>query len=368
MGIEIYKKEQEKIEKEEKRKTNPEEEGEILTVSEIISDNEKSYLFGEMVKQEGGDEEVMARLAKGKLEEKDIEILEKHRKVFEKRIRDAEKIKGGITKEMVSEIALQNPEFQKIINLNGPEKAAKIIEGQMNELAVTDNARFLSVYEKIEKSKTFKNEETKRLDDSVKELCKKENVNADEFFKALAITDDSKREDAVRKLVENSWSGTKKLTAGILLRLNIKDSSYESTNNLLNKKAEIDAFYEELDKNKKSIGSALASTIKSNKGMLEALSKGIIGKPTKPENPIGMREAAGSFPDNESIDEEWEELKKKSKWDTLDETKKESVRKGFGEKLKKESGEKAKNKKGFWTSILQSLFNINVDDKISKLK
>ena len=375
MGIEIYKKEQEHLVEEEKKKTGKvEEKRETLTISDIVSDREKSYLFGKMLEKEGTktDTELMTRLIKGELEESDIETLEKHRKNFEKRIRQAENIKEELTQELTLEIGYQNPEFQKIINIVGSERAVDIIQGQMSELAIMDPVRFLSISKKIEKVKNFKTGETKRLDDSVKELCEKEKIDANEYLKAIAITDKKQREEAVKKLVQSSWGGVKK-TKNSIFSIFGKGLANESVKKLLDKKDEIDNLFSELDKQKKNIGGALSSTIKGNESMRKALSKAIVGESIKQNPQVGVEEARETFPDDEDINTSWENYKKNTnfggkKWEKLTDPEKDTARTKFGEKLKKDVQDKSKEREGFWNSIFQSLFDPFIDDKINKLK
>lgn len=80
MALETYKKEQEKLEKEEEIKLSGgevEEEQEPLTVKKILADKESSSLFGKMIEESGGPEgaEMAARLVDGKLEEGDVDAL-----------------------------------------------------------------------------------------------------------------------------------------------------------------------------------------------------------------------------------------------------------------------------------------------------
>jgi hypothetical protein len=124
MALESYKKEQERLEKEEAKKAGvPEELEDTLTVKEIINNKEQSALLGDMIEHDGDDtdKELMSRLVSGKMEATDIDRLEKFRGKFSEKMRDAETIKEEITPELAQEIAKNNPEIQKIVKLVGPE-------------------------------------------------------------------------------------------------------------------------------------------------------------------------------------------------------------------------------------------------------
>ncbi|MDR3558730.1 MAG: hypothetical protein P4L61_04300, partial [Candidatus Pacebacteria bacterium] len=137
MAIDTYQNEEDRLRKEELKKAGtPEEPEDTLTVKQILDDKEKSGLFGKMLEHDGdpADKEIMARLVSGKMEEGDIDRLAEARATFAEKMRDADTVRLEINPEMAQEMAKNDPEFEKILKIVGPERAAMFIEKEMREL------------------------------------------------------------------------------------------------------------------------------------------------------------------------------------------------------------------------------------------
>lgn len=289
-------------------------------------------------------------------------------------MRVVENLNEELTPELLNELGLQSPEFQKILNTLDSKTTSKMIKDRMAELAVSEPERFDKISDKLEGLQDFKKGEFKELDDSVKKICEENNINADDYLKALAIKDPKEQGEVLRNLVRDSWGDG---GWGSTVRVIDKFSSLFGggskliAEQLAEQKVNIDAVFAELDKHKKGIGKVLAVTIKGSDTMRDALSKALIGEPTKVEQ-IGMKENKDVLPKEAEIEERWEEVKADIKvggkvWSKLNVAEKDKERKKFGNLMKAEAKKKSKGK-GFWAMILEAIFGKFIDEKIAELK
>lgn len=375
MALESYKKEQERLEKEELKKVGtPEELEDTLTVKEIINNKEQSALLGDMIEHDGDDtdKELMSRLVSGKMEATDIDRLEKFRGKFSEKMRDAETIKEEITPELAQEIARQNPEIQKIVKLVGPEGVVKAVQENIMKIAVNDPEKFKKISKSVETMKSFREGDLKKLDDSVKERCKKEGINADKFAKALAIEDDAERKKVMIDLIRSEWGtggwasikrglDTVDTTMNKLFRLfgdNTVSFSEMKAGRLSDMKQEIDDAFGKLDEHKKKVGSVLGASIKGNKDLLEALSREIVGIPKKKES-VGMSDVKKVATDAEGIKKNWDIIKKKEKpnWNSMTPADQDIFRNHFMKEQESYTKKKLAEQGGFWAAIFGAIFD-----------
>jgi hypothetical protein len=363
MVLETYKTEQDRLEKEEAKKAGvPEEPEDTLTVKEIINSKEQSSLLGDMIEHDGDDtdKELMSRLVSGKMEATDIDRLEKFRGKFSEKMRNAETIREEITPELAQEIAKQSPEIQKIVKLVGPEGVVKAVQENIMKIAVTDPEKFKKISKSIENIKSFREGDLKKLDDSVKEKCKKEGINADEYMKALAIPDDGERMKALEGVIKNQWD--KNGWGGLKRAVNwLSGDSFSGSkaNRLESGKGEIDAAFAELAKHKKKVGSVLGASIKGNKDLLEALSREIVGEPKKKEAAPGMNDVKKVATDAEGIKKNWDIIKKKEKptWNSMTPADQDTFRNHFMKEQESFTKKRLAEQGGFWAMIFGVLFD-----------
>ena len=277
MAIEAYKKEQDRLEAEEAKRQNGgiEPDRRTLTMKEILGDEEKNSLLGKMLERTGdpADTQLFARITKKKPEAGDLDSLEKHRKVFEEKMKQVEAIGKELTPELALEVCQLSPDLSAILkNQIKAEDMVSMVKDNLGELAVTDPNRFAEMFDKIQKMQDFKKGDFKQLDDSVIELCKKQNINPGEYMKALAIEDAEKQDKALTDLVRKSWGegnwGIVKNIFDVFGNVSKGDKQM-----LLDQKTKIDAVFADLANKKKDIGSVLAGTISENPDMREAMAK-----------------------------------------------------------------------------------------------
>jgi len=310
MVIDKYKEEQAKLEEEERRKNGgPEEEKETMTLQEIISNHTNSDLFGKMLDTEGNPSEnkaLMERLAKGELKADDLDGLESHRKLFEERMNRVENVDEELTEEMVIEIGESNPDIKKIISLSKSGDVVKAVGTRLAELAMTDPDHFNEIAGKIERMQAVKRGGDK-LDESINGYCKENGISGDEVAKLYAIGNESERKTALADLVRDSWGSG--LVGKLKRAFDRGDGSIKTVEQLESYKKKIDTILVTLDKRKRDIGTALATTISGNEVMLKALANAIKGEPTKVEKGLGFKEAGAAMMKDEEVENEWEKRK-----------------------------------------------------------
>src|SRR6185503_12181770 len=125
------------------------------SLSEIIQDKKKLDLFGKLLK-ERGDEELAKRLADKKLEDSDILLLEDRRKLFTGKMVESEKIEKLLTKDNIIDLARSHEDFATVVNNLTPEKAIRVIQSRMKELAITDEGKFEEIVSKMGEVESYK--------------------------------------------------------------------------------------------------------------------------------------------------------------------------------------------------------------------
>jgi hypothetical protein len=364
MALESYKKEQERLEKEEAKKAGtPEKPKDALTLKEIMNDDKHNALLGEMIERDGSaaDKEMFARLVSDKMDTADIDALSKFSGKFAERIRDAESVQEELTPELAREIAENNPDLKKVMGLVGPEGIVSAVRGTIKNIAISDPETFKKISKSVETMKSFREGDLRELDDYVQKKCKKEGINVDEYMKILAITDGVERVKALEVVIKNKWD--KNGWGGLKRAVNFLSGdafSIGEANRLESVKGEINATFAQLDKYKKKVGSVLGASIKGNKDLFEAMSREIVGGPKKKEL-AGMNEVKAEIPTKESLLGDFKKWKEKTKiagWDNMNEIEREPYRDAFLRE-RSEAGKKAiQAKGGFWAMVFGGLFDM----------
>lgn len=138
-----------------------------LLMADIFQDKKKFNLFGKFLEGEEGGEDLILRVMTESNEPGDLDLLEEKRRIFVEKLTMAEKAMGVITKENVTDIASSSPEFLKIVNLVGPEKAALVIQEQMMGLAFADEGRFEEIHNLLLERQDYKNTKYKLINDKI---------------------------------------------------------------------------------------------------------------------------------------------------------------------------------------------------------
>jgi hypothetical protein len=328
-----------------------------LTVKQILNDKEKSDLLGDMVEHGGdpADKQLITRLVSGKLEAADFNRLEELRGGLSEKICEADKIKSELTPELAMELAKGNPDLEKIVKSVSPEGVVKAVHETIKKMAVNDPDNFDKISSQVKTIKSFKEGDLKKLDDKIKEKCDKEGIDADEYMKILAISDNKERTKALQDMVKGQWSGFKRLR-NWLSGESILDKSVK---NLKKSKKEIDDAFIDLDQHKKNLGSILVGSVAGNKDLLEALSREIVGTPKKKEAAPGMNDVNKVAPDAEGIKKNWDIIKKKERpnWSSMTPADQNTFRDHFMKEQESYAKKSLAEKGGFWAAIFGALFD-----------
>ncbi len=345
--------------KEKKEQTTPPPQGH--TLAEVLQDKNKSHLFGKLL-EEGGNKHLAARLAEGKLEESDIQLLEEQRKIFSEKITQSEKVERLLTKENIIDFARNHPEFEKIINLVGPEKAIKVIQSQLKEISITDEGRFNVIASLMEAYDSNKNGEYKEINDKVGKLLKDNKISEKEYLDVLAIVDPDEKEKALKRLSVKTFGGFKKALNYFGL-YEAKDT-FES---LKESEISLEDSITQLNIHNESIGSALFLSVSGNDDMRKALFGELLNEKAPEEPKSGFREAKKETFNESEFGTAWEDKKKATPGYATLGAGQEAVKQAFIDEQKKAYKEKNEGK-GFWHEILSAITEALISSKKDKLK
>jgi len=369
MGIiDSFRKSKDEKKDENKEHPTPPPEGHVLV--EILQDKKKFGLFSMLLGKDGyGD--LALRLVKGELKGDDIGLLEQERLAFSEKLTKSEKIKKLLTKENVIGFARNHPEFEKIINLVGPEKAIKAIQGQLEEISITDENRFDNISDSIQTYDSYKNGKYKEVNDRVEKLCKDKNITPQEYLDALAIKDPKEKEKALKELSKRTY-GKFKSTINFISRGKwAKNTTLEG---LKTSEISLEDSVAELDNYQRDIGSVLFYSISDNDDMRKAMSNELINErtPEKPKTGLGdiKQEIGENTLDEDKFGADWEAFKEREAYGAAYDNEQGALKDKFLSEQKEAYKKKNANVggKGWWHSFLAILFEGKINSKKDTLK
>ena len=250
-------------------------------------------------------------------------------------------------------------------------------------MSITDETSFGNISRAIIKLESFQKGGFKAVEDSVQEMMKKYKIsNEQALTDALQMSNQSDREDALRKLVRSGQGWMKNLfdsMTGGDREFFGKTSANEKISNLENKKQLIEDTLLNLNKKTKSVGNVLALSVNNNPDLLNAFSKELIGKKVDKDGNDSAFKDLYSIPETEKTEEQinkemQDSLDKKIKdigatWASKYPTSadKDAYVDSFKNDYKNDSKKEYKKKSGFWSSFFGMLFN-DFDKKVDKTK
>lgn len=342
----------------------PPPEGHAL--DEILKDKNKFHLFSKLLERYGR-EDLASRLMKGELEENDISRLEEERLRFLEIMARLERVKSLMTEENIAALARKHPDFEKVVNLIRPEKTKRVIQGQLEEMAFTDEYRFDLITNLMENYDSYKNGKYKALNDKVEKMCADGKFTPQEYSDTLAIPDRRKKAAVLKELADRTHGKFKKvinfLMHGKLSRSKVEE--LETTGILM------ESSVDELDHYQRDIGSELFLSIDTNEHMRNALARELTDDRTPEETKFGFsdikREASSIFDEKEEK-KAWEVFKKREAYDAAYDYEQDALKDKFIEERKQEHKKKNVKNTGFWASILAALFEGKINNTKDKLK
>ena len=208
MPLDTYQQEKKRLEQEERKKQGIDEpEENALTLAAIRADENKNKLFGKMLEQENdpGAAELMQRFVGNKLKTEDFAALDALRGRFSERMSRVENATEELTPDLIGALG-EHPEFKHIFSSSlGPEKTVSFIKRELAELAVTDPDRFANIADRMEEMQTYRDKNMTAIEKNIREQCEKAGINADAYYKAVAIEGEKERKNAIKKLVREQW-------------------------------------------------------------------------------------------------------------------------------------------------------------------
>ncbi len=332
------------------------------TLAQILQDKNKSHLFGKLLMQ-GEKEDLAQRLAEGKLNENDIALLEIERLAFSEKLAQAEKVEKLLTKENIIDFARNHPEFEKIVNLVGPEKAVKAIQSQLKDISITDEGRFFGILGAVGTLENYKNGEYKEINDKVEKLLKDNKITSQEYLTVLAIDNPLEKEKALKKLVTKSYGTYDKicnfLSGGEFSRYTFED--------LQNSETSLEESIAQLNAHQKDIGEVLFYSISGHDNMRNALFSELVNEKTPEEPKSGFKEAKKEAFNEDEFEKEWKKEKEYVGYDGLSDAEKERAKQTFVDNAQMHYLEKNTGK-GFWHEILVTITEALINSKKDKLK
>lgn len=336
-----------------------------LTLLEILNDKKSSHLLSKILERDG-DEELALKMASGKIEEGDIELLEQARLKYQEKIEVSKSVEDLLTPDTIVEIARNHPEFAKIINILGPKEAIEVVRSQLREICITDEARFSAIAEPLKNHDSYKKGEFKKTEEAVEKMCKERGISTQEYAEALAIKDPKEKKEALKKLVKGKYDKFDEainiISFGQLTRGGMKDLEAGG--------ASLEDALAQMNTHQQAIGDALFASVNGNEDMRNALARKLISEKSpkaEPENGFADAKKEKQNIDEKEWEKEWEELKKAANYDAED---------AFGQDLIKDEfiaqqKEKYKRKgpvKGFWAQIFDTLLDKRIEDKKDSLE
>lgn len=337
------------------------------SLAEILKDQKKSDLFGEMLGK-SGHEEIALKIVEKRLEEEDLAFLESARQAFLEKMARAEELEKWVNKENVLALAKNHPGFQIVVNLVGLERAVKVIQGQFKKLAIEDEEAFENLAIGIETYEGFKGGKYKARNEETEKMLKERNIKVPEYEEAMKIKDEKKRKKALRVLARKSFGKFRKAVDLITFYRSSKKmaGNLEETGEL-NK-----ATVAELDNYQDDILATLYSSM-NNQSVRDTIASELMGEKTGEsgqEQKVGFMDAKKVGP--ESFDEakylsDWEAEKAKTNFGSSDPAQQAAIRDRF-QVQQKQAHQEQNKKKGFWRSFFAGLWEKTIDDKKNILK
>lgn len=327
------------------------------TLNEILKDPNDSAFLGRVMEIKN-DKELAARMATGTLEQSDLEKLEVYRLENIEKLEQVKSLETAITPEYVKDFAANSPEFQKLVNLVGPEKAAKSIQSQLREVAASDGSRFENMHDSLKKLSEYKGKEMKDLEKKIREQCKgfKTNLKEEDFAAVMAISDPMERADALQEKVRGSFGLFRKAADYVSLGKFSRPAAEELAKN----KTQMDATIKGLNEHIGNMGGTLNAMISENADVRKAFAKELIDEKAPVKTPeVGFESVRKEVKD---IDTAWTEFRTANNFYEKTDVQQETLKKQFRTEAK-ESQVKKPAKKGIWARLWSSIFEKAIDNK-----
>lgn len=350
--LENYKKSKKNIEARE----NPESQKPAgKTLADILKNQKESAMLAGFINRDG-DTKLAERLALGQINESDIDRLEEYRVNNNEALQQVESLEKVVHPKFLQRIAESSPEFQKIINLAGVEKAAKVIHAQLQEVVVSDPGRFRAMFDSLMSLNEYESGTAKDFEKKVRAQCEKHGADDSEIAELLAIEDDDERDEAIRDHVKSQYGFFKKAGDFITRGKFSREAMIELSHN----KEAMEQVSQDLDSHMKTMAESLHALVSGNEQVRTVFAKEIIEeKQVKKEPEPGFSEVKT---EKQKIETQWNDFKSKNNFQAADSFTQDNLRNRFKQEAKQQHQTQPK-KKGLWSRLWDNIFDRAVDDK-----
>lgn len=330
---------------------------ETKTLADILKNPSESAMLGRFM-EVANDHELAGRLATGELNEEDLEKLEEYRQNNVEKLAQVESLDASFTPEYMKEFGEQSPEFKKLLNLVGPEKAANALKSQLREVVASDPERFATMHASLESLSEYKSGKMKDLENNIREQFKnhKTNIKDEDFQAVMSINDPAERSAELQKKVRGSFGLFRKAADYVSFGKFSKPAAEELAKN----KNLMDSTIQGLDGHIEDLGSSLNAMISKNDEVRKAFAKELINEKTSKKTPETGFEGIKS--EAKELDNAWTSYRREQNYETADPAARKNIEDTFRSTMKAERLTKP-TKKGIFARLWASFFNTAVDKK-----
>ncbi len=329
---------------------------EKTSLKDILGDDHKSVLFGEMLK-EWDDKEATKLFLKLKksaesLTPKDFEKLVQYKKTFEARFSQAEMLKSLLTEKRFVALAKNSKGLAVSLEVLGVEASYRAIFNSLELLAVKDDSQFEKLHTQLlELTNIEKN--TQENNQAITEWCIKYKIDSEKVSAIFTQekTTEEERDAMLEKVIEDSlgfWDRGPREAIDWSIKDRLFDLGRGSSEDLI---AKIKP--EEIPKAQQSIANILNLTLSKNEEVLKAVTKNLrpeIKAGEETGGDLSFNSLGDSLGDDKEVLGEWEQFKARNplgKGESMDDEYKNNFEQSYTER-------KIGRKAGFWSKIAES--------------
>ena len=190
-------------------------------------------------------------------------------------------------------------------------------------------------------------------------------ISNQEYLDAIAIQNPQEKKAALKKLIKGKYKKSQTVTNFLTRKTSKNLKTLKDSEVLLGESAV------KLDEYRRDLGDMLFHSVSDNDDMRDALARELLSENTPAAEPgDGFGEAkkdAGDF-DEKKFDKDWEAFKSKMNYDSSTDFEKGWVQGMFIDEQKETYRKKSSKRKGFWASVMSTLFEGKINSKRDTLK
>lgn len=320
-----------------------------MSLKDILGDQKKSALFGEMLKSQN-HLDVAKRLRNKETTDQDLTMLTgEGMKEFEKRMKSAEKLSSMMTPQNMEKLReCKSEKMQSILKAIGVEGVRGAITPQIEMLAIQDPGRMETLVKSFE-FMTTREKQQKDADTKLGGLIEKYGVSKDKYDEIMKNPDRTQRSLQLEQAVHDAMGRV----PGLRRKTKEKNSKKRGEDvlvraNELSDRSEITAAKTQYEFALTNIGDTLGSIMFGNEATKNAFNNILHGESSEKEELLSFEESKHiAVPEEGDLTKDWE---KWSEGETKAERSPEKDR-FFNSYV----DGKTNNKKGMWRDVMKNL-------------